>query len=257
MIFTKIKSSINKYYVKTLIKNEKTFTGECQLKYLFMPDKRSNILLVIFSGIPTKQTPLYSYVLKIRNIKCNKLYILDNYGFDFRGSYYLGQNRDFFIERSIHSLIDKIREQSYIDKKCIVCAGSSKGGFASLFFAFKYGYTAVVGAPQYLLGDYFCSRSPDHNRMMEYISGGTSEDDRAFLNSILKEEIEKSTFKPQIHIHVSINEHHYEEHIIPLTKKLDEVGIKYNIDLGEYYNHSDVGNYFPSFLKRVLKENRI
>lgn len=249
----KIKKKISKTYMKNKLKNEKTFeTDECSLKYLLMKKRKSEKLLVVFSGFPAEnQQPAYNYVLKFKSIGCNKLFILDDFGNDSRGSYYLGKNKDFFIERSVFELIEKVRKSKGIDKENVITLGSSKGGFASLFFAFKYGYgTTISGAPQYALGDYLSL--PIHTPIMKYITGGESEDDISFLNNCLAEKIEKNSTRPNVFIHVSKNEHHYENHVIPLTEKLKGLGYPYQLDLGNYLNHGDVGKHFPLYVKKVI-----
>lgn len=252
----KIKRWVRKTYMKNILKNERVFNKEgCDLKYLFIPEKTSDKLMVIFSGFqPHNSKPRYNYVLKFHNIKCNKLYILDDFGVSkYLGSYYLGKNRDFFIERSVYRLIEEIREQNNIETNNIFTLGSSKGGFAALYFAFKYGYGAsVVGAPQYLLGDYLDSKNMRY--ITKYIAGGDSKKDADFLDSILPNTIENSSHKPQIFIHVSKNEHHYKGHVLPLLDKLNSLGHSYELDLGVYQEHSEVGQHYAPFAKRVINK---
>src|SRR5690606_31417746 len=102
---------------------------------LFFENKKSDKLLVVFSAMVGEgQSPVYNYVIKFNNIKCNKLYILDEYGYQKRGSYYLGENNNFFIDKAVTKLIDFISNEHGFNRKNIITTGTSKGGFAALYF---------------------------------------------------------------------------------------------------------------------------
>lgn len=245
-----VKKLISNVYMKTVLKKEKELTIEgCSLKYLFIKKKKSNRLLVVFSGFPPENKKGgYNYVLKFRELKCNKLYILDDFGNDFRGSYYLGENKDFFIERAVSQLVEKISFENGIGKQNITTAGTSKGGYAALYFAFKNNYGKVIsGAPQILLGNYLIY--PPHQNILSYITGGKREEDVAFLNDVLLDVIKSSELSPKLYLHVSKNDHHYEDHMIPLLNLLNQKGYNYNLDLAEYENHGDVGRHFPAYAR--------
>ncbi|WP_062320399.1 hypothetical protein [Halolactibacillus sp. JCM 19043] len=108
------------------MKNEKVFDSERKVKYLFQKSyKKSDELIIVFSAFHSKGTrPRYNYVRTLEGFNANKLFILDDFG--ARGSYYLCENRDFSIERSVSALIQEIINQ-YKIKKVMSC-GSSKGG---------------------------------------------------------------------------------------------------------------------------------
>lgn len=61
--------------------NEKKYKG--RVKYLFQ-QKQSKTLAIVFSGFAEK--PVYNYVRTLKNLKADKLFILDD--FAYRGSYY-------------------------------------------------------------------------------------------------------------------------------------------------------------------------
>lgn len=234
------------------LKREKIYSGECQLKYLLIEHEGSKELLVVFSGFPAEnETAKYNYVLQLRDLKCNRLYILDDVGSDPRGTYYLGENKNLFIERTVTELIDKVSSELGVSKKDISTTGSSKGGFASLYYAFKNGYgTAIAGAPQILLGEYLSFHA--RRNIMTYISGNDNEEDVDYLNGLLTDVILNSDYAPNIYIHVSKNEPHYEDHFKPLVHLLDKKGYKYDVDLATYTDHGQVGSHLPLYVKRVL-----
>ncbi|GAB1809840.1 accessory Sec system protein Asp2 [Priestia megaterium] len=243
-----IKRAVSKSYMKFELQKEKEFHSEkCTLKYLSIKKKKSDKLLVIFSGFPSpNQNAVYNYVLKFRNLNCNKLYILDDFGSDKKGSYYLGENKDFFIEKAVKDLIASISSEMGVKKENIITCGSSKGGYAALYFSYKYNYgAAVAGAPQILLGDYLTA--PHHEHIINYIMGANTESEVEYLNNLLFETIESSEKPPYTSIHISKNEHHYQNHVSHLFDFMKSKGIKYSADIASYNEHNDIGLHFPSY----------
>ena len=134
---------------------ERKFTFEgVDLKYLFKSCSTSDTLIVVFSactraGIKAR----YNYVRTLKGINANCLFILDDFGEDRRGAYYLGKNCGDEIEIATKKLISDIYS-SCKAKKLLFC-GSSKGGWAALNFMTSFPESiAIVGAPQYNLGNY-------------------------------------------------------------------------------------------------------
>lgn len=253
-MLTKIKKLSVRARVEILkIKYEHVFaTKSCKLKYMFFPNKTSDKLLVVFAGFPNVGRPArYNYIETFKDVDCNKLYILDNFGPDIRGgSYYLGKAKDFFVENTVVSLIDNISTKCKIEKRNIITAGSSKGGFASLYLSFKYGYGAVIaGAPQTLLGDYLS----DHQTYFEYITGEYNNDNVKFLNSLLFDAVNNfSGEAPKIYLHVGRYEHHYEDHVMPFCDFLSEKNISFSLDVQDYNSHGQLGKFYPNFALRSL-----
>ena len=76
------------------------------------------------------QKARYNYVRTLDKYKCNKLFILDDFGFDKRGAYYLGENGNFGIEKDVELLIDKTICNLKTNKNIFI--GSSKVGYAAI-----------------------------------------------------------------------------------------------------------------------------
>lgn len=230
-----------------MFKGEKIFNSERPVKYLYKQSyKKTNSLIIIFSAFsPIGKPPVYNFVSTLDEFDCNKLFILDDFG--ARATYYLCENRNFSIERSVIELIQTIIKKNDIEK--VITCGSSKGGYAALYFGIKYGFDHIIaGSPQYLLGQYLLEQT-NSQAVSEFMSGASDDDDLHFLNDILSQEILKSTNKPNVFIHVGKGEYHYQVHVKPLLKKLDEKHIPYTLDLGDYTKHSDVALHFPQVLK--------
>ena len=230
------------------IKYEHVFESEgCNLKYLFLPKKTSKHLLVVFSAFPSvNRAAGYNYVDTFKKSNCSRLYIMDNYGPNIRGgSYYLGENKDFFIQKAVSELIEEKTRELGLQNNNVITAGTSKGGFAALYFAFENSYgNAVVGAPQTLLGDYLTDNSMS---ALKYIMGEYTENNNSFLNRLLFDKVESCNGKPKVWFHVGKGENHYEKHAIPFCQHLEKHGVSYELDAIDYNEHSEVGKHYPTY----------
>ncbi|MHC5280135.1 accessory Sec system protein Asp2 [Listeria kieliensis] len=248
-----IKKFLSRMYILVTLFFEKQFkTPDCTLRYLLFKKKKTKRLLVIFSSYPGKDRPArYNYILKFKKLRTSRLYILDNFGFDKRGAYYLGENKDFYIERAVHELIESVRKELELEKENVILTGSSKGGFAAMYFENKYDYGAsVVGAPQVRLGNYL--RLDWHKQIFEFIMGEVNDQNCDFLNDLLFDMINQKETKPNISIHVSKQESMYTKHVVPLLDFLEDVDCDLDLDFGNYKNHSDVGPHFANYaLKQI------
>ena len=232
---------------------EKTFTGGgTPIKYMFFPYQYSNELIVVFSSLTRKGVPArYNYVRTLKDIKKNKMFILDDSGPEHRGSYCLGRYGDSSVEQNTKDLIS-----AYIKKYSIThtyYCGSSKGGWCALYFGLDdKNADIIVGANQYLLGNYFLCL-PDI-RLEQWILGENwCNDDIESLNSKLRDKIiARRENNNRIHIHVSDQEHTYKEHVKYMIEDLDKYGYFYDTEILHYQNHGDIVNYFPLYLKNVI-----
>ncbi|MBS4204792.1 Two component regulator three Y domain-containing protein [Lederbergia citrea] len=235
-----------------MFKGEKTFESERTVKYFYEKSyQKTNNLIIIFSAMPAKgKMPGYNFVSTLKEFDCNKLFILDDFG--CRGSYYLCENKDFSIERSVISLINFIIKENKIDK--VITCGSSKGGYAALYYGIKYGFSNIIaGSPQYLLGEYLINQAKE-GAIAKFMSGAIEKEDYEFLNRIMSDMISNSPNKPRVFIHLGKGEANYHKHVKPLMKKLEEKQIDYQLDLGDYSKHIDVAKFFPPILKEKVRE---
>lgn len=235
------------------LKYEHKFTLEDKpLKYMFFPED-SPYLIVTFSGFSRKGAGArYNYIKSFQDIQANKLFILDNYGPDgVEGSYYLGEKRDFFLDRAVSFLIKNTACERGISKDHIITAGSSKGGYAAIYQALKnnYGYS-VVGAPQVYLADYLQEVKMEY---IDYIMGDHGKATQEEMNQLITNFLVPSS-QTKFYIHISTEDHHYKNHILPFTKVLDRYGIFYELDKERYTNHGDVGEYYKNYAAEKIKE---
>lgn len=82
--------------------HERTF--ENKLKYLFF-NNHSDILLIVFSAFDSDDRRRYNYVKGLSACHCDKLYILDPWG--YKGSYNMYENGQNYPEDTTNRLIDK------------------------------------------------------------------------------------------------------------------------------------------------------
>lgn len=221
-----------------------------KLKYI-LKKTNSDVLVVVFSGFPGNSKAKYNYMKTLQDCHCNQLFILDNFGYKKRGSYYLGENGNWFLIEQVQSLVECIVEKLSI--KYIIMGGSSKGGTSALFYGIKCNANLVIiGAPQYYVGTYL--NTDNHIDILDgIIGGGDREEAVRRLNEYLPSVIKESKNHPTICIHYSPSEHTYSEHIQYMIKNLKDN--RYNVieDNGYIYNrHSDVALHFPKYFQTTV-----
>lgn len=244
-----VKKIIVKVYIFFCILLEKNFQNKnYNLKYVLFRKKNTKKLLIIFSSYPgIGKKARYNYIIKFRKIPVSRLYILDNFGFEKKGAYYLGEDGELLIANAVYELIEQVRKELKVDKKNVVTCGSSKGGFAAIYFECKYNYGAsIVGAPQIKLGDYLSYSY--HKPILKSIMGSDGPESRDFLNKLLFDTILAKPSPPSIKVHVSKNEKTYQNHVLPLVEFSLENKLDISFSYGLYKEHNLVGKHFPGFL---------
>lgn len=241
---------------KLLMKfKQKTYTGKkYNINYLLETNSSSEDILIVFTAC-TKlgQKARYNYIKTLDKFKCNKLFILDNFGFDGRGAYYLGKDNDFDIEKDVHSLISYIITKFNIKNKIFI--GSSKGGYASLYFGLSFENSIIVaGAPQYKLGNYLAY--PNHKPILEYIMGNDNDDSINHLNLLMENKLkEYRKNNSTIYLHYSTEEETYASDISFLVNELDVLNFKTVYDIKDYKYHADLTKFFPKFIQEAVEDN--
>lgn len=251
---------IKKYYeyIVTKIKlrkEQKVFDYEgTHIKYILRRNEDSRTLIVVFSACTRKGIKArYNYLKTLDSVHDNKLYILDDFSEDGRGSYYIGADWTFDEEKATRELINSIRNTVMATK--VVFCGSSKGGYAAINFGLEYpNANIVVGAPQYFLGSYL--ETTDNMDALKHIAGKDYYKHKDELDVRLKNKIYCSeyTASQRIYIHYSNKEHTYEEHVKDLLCDLRRNGCVIFEEVATYENHGDLSYYFPDFLRKSLRE---
>ena len=251
---------IRKYYeyfttkIKLVFSQKKFKYDDVTLKYILKKNPASKDLVIVFSSCTRRGIKArYNYMRTLSKINVNKLFILDDFADDHRGSYYLGADSTYSEEKAVIKLIDNTAELLGINKR-IFC-GSSKGGYSAINFGLQYedGFI-VAGGPQYYLGQYLVRSQ--NIECLRHIVGQITDEKVSKLDTRLKERIEEKIFgtKQKIYLHFSDKEHTYEEHVKDLLGCLVSCGYNVECDVADYTDHSDISLYFPDFLVNTLKK---
>lgn len=254
-IANKFNKGMDLLKTKYLMKfKQKTYVGnKYSVNYLLEKNSKSKDLIIVFSAC-TKigQKARYNYIKTLDEFKCNKLFILDDFGFDGRGAYYLGKDKDFMIEKDVVSLINKITEE--INPKNEIYIGSSKGGYSALYFGLERKNSYIItGAPQYNLGDYL--KLPNHKNILKYIMGDCSDDSINKLNNLMRDKLNlNKNHNNCIYIHYSTEEETYDSDINPLLEEMNNLNLKVNHDKKSYSSHAELTLYFPEYIKTSIRE---
>jgi len=128
--------------VEKLIKeNEKfhEFQGR-RTGYLFFPCRKPSAgkrLLISFGAYNGNYNRVRGYYEELRG-EYDLLYLAN------KGQYYLADKGDFAVEAMYTELIGQIIASSGVARKDIFCLGSSMGGFAALYYGFKFEVGKIV-----------------------------------------------------------------------------------------------------------------
>ena len=234
--------------------NEQTYESNLQIKYVFEKSStNSDFLIVVFSGFNSLNHPvqkIYNYMRTLAEIDANKLFILDGYG--PRGCYYIGEKLNYNVETSVQSLISYIARICNVEHENIICAGSSKGGSAALYFGLKYNYGHVIaGAPQTRIADYISVACP---LTTEYMLGNDENTEalKDELNNIIFKQLSKPVLT-DLYILSSKNDWQYTRHVVPLVNELKSKNINYELILDDNMeNHNDIAKFFPAYLIKTI-----
>ena len=253
-ITERIYNKLNRYYSKYLIKTKSREyrCGEVTLKYMFIPKRSSRTMITVFSGMNPRRAS-YGYVNHLNDMRHNRLYILDDFGDDILGCFYLGTNQQFQVEHAVRCLVEELTRIHQIDRHIFV--GSSKGGYAALNFGIEYPKASIIcAAPQYRLGYYLTYRKSP--QLLHVIAGSDpSTEFLDMLSSRLSDKLAAATsFRGKIYLHFSDAEHTYEGHVQYLLQDLERYHYNYDTDRSDYPSHDHVGLYFPAYLKKSLAE---
>lgn len=246
-VMDKAKKCITKFVI---LAKQKVYKK--RLKYLYISNKNSDKLIVVFSGFSGKKKSVYNYVTTLKGCKDNKLFILDDFGWEGKGSYYLLENGNRYVEELVTRLIVETIEKGEINN--LTTVGSSKGGSSALYYGLKFHADKVIaGAPQYYIGDYL--NTDKHKMILSGILGSeVKQTDIDMLNSILSNRIsEEAGCKTKVFLHYSKAEHTYTEHVKFMLEALEQYGYDVETDEKDYKNHVDVALHFPQFMKKILE----
>lgn len=250
----------NKQTVTTTLDQEQVYYNDNPVKYLFQKAReKSDKLLISFSGLHSQEfnggNPVYNHFRTLWPCDVNKLFILDEYKGQF--CYYMGHHCGHDYERSVIALITTIANDLGIAPENIIASGSSKGGAASLYYSMKYHFgTAIVGAPQIYIAKYLKRRAinnPIITKGFHNLIGPDRAFGERYYDDLILHLLETGNNFPTFIFHVGKGDFHYEEHLKPFLKQCDAKGIPYELDLQNYSDHNQTGQYYAPFLLDSVK----
>ena len=238
----KIVKILRRFFLKI---NEKTFQG--RLRYIYKKNGTDK-LVIVFSAFNSE--PSYNYMRTLSDLKCDKLFILDDFG--FKGSYYWFENGETLPLDLTSALIKNILEGGNF--KHLITVGSSKGGTCAIYYGLMFRASHIYSAAcQYYVGNYL--NTEKHMPILKGMLGENySENDFNSLNNMMHNQLEKfKNAQTLVHLLYSENEHTYREHIVFLLQDLARYKIPFVKTIEEFKEHNEVGAYFIPFLKKELK----
>lgn len=213
----------------------------------------SDALVVVFSAFAAGLKPTYNYVRTLwGHTDAHLLFIRDDFvNLPSGGAYYIGNKGDSHGRQAVLSLIRRIREKT--GAKRVIGLGSSKGGTAALLFGCMLPMDAVIiGAPQYYIGTYMKVHKPDSLALLASSGGNPTDQDVAWLDSLVPRAVKECKVPPRVHIHYSDREHTYDEHIADMLRDLQTCSFPVQEDVADYEQHTDVYKHFIPYLERTL-----
>lgn len=231
------------------ILHEKNYVTKSGFKINYMYKKNGgNSIIICFSGFPgNNRKSKFNYIGILKKDKRDVLWINDSFGFNKTGSYYLIENGRFMIE-DINFFINSFVK----NYENIIFVGSSKGGYAALYYGILNNANyIIIGAPQFYVYNYLQTQD---KRIINSMIVDNDDNAKIFLNNALKDIIEKEEYKGKIFLHYSVNDHTYKDHILPLLNIMKKRNYCIETDINTYLNHSEVGKYYPIYLKKILND---
>lgn len=224
------------------------FQGQTSLNYKLRKAPNSSgaqILVVVFSAIGSVGDFTYNYAASLESSSANILYILDDFG--DQGSYNYMDHGDKYIFDTTQALIGEKLQELGLKAQDLVTAGSSKGGAAALI----HGITAkaghiYVGAPQTRIGSFLAKPHPN---VLEFMTGGNTEEDILNLDSVIVELARTSTFWPKVTILVGDADHHYRSHVLPFLEEMASISRDVGLVLKPGLPHNEIGPVYGRALQ--------
>lgn len=235
--------------------NERKFNYDGhQVKYL-LKKGRAKVLCVVFSAFPKKgEMPKYNLVKNLWGYDCSFLYICDDFvNIPTGGSYYLGNNGDYWGIEAVSELIIHVKNFLNVDR--LIGIGTSKAGTAALMFGLRLHFDSlIIGACQYRIGSYM--NCDYHRRSLQMLVGhdDISNEEIEQLNNFVLDSVRKNNqiAKTTIYFQYSENDHTYSEQMEDLLYDLRSLHYNLYEKIEDYSDHNEVAKFFPPFLKEKL-----
>lgn len=225
---------------------------EISLKYIYKAKKQADVLVVVFSACTRPGLKArYNYVKTLDGLNCNRLYILDDFGYDQRGSYYLGHMPEFKELEATVSLVQKVMKDT--KPRQVLFCGSCKGGYGALNIGSRFENSVmIVGEPTYRIATEF-KLAED---LMRYWMGDVTEENIEYVDKYLENQLRKNPYisNQKVCFFYSEKDEYVTLHTNPLLQTLCEAGYDFEKEPAQFVAHADLGLYFPEYLKKKVRQ---
>ncbi len=245
----KLRRWLRKGYFCIKQKKQKMSNG-VTLTFYMKENNQSEDLLVVFSALPVMGSSVYNYVRTLDDVPCNKLYILDNFGENKAGVFYLGENGTMDVKDAVIELITSIKKMKKIEH--VIFSGTSKGGFAALYLGIELQVNQIIVGSPIVKVELFLQDTEEKKAIFRAIAG---EQRKYNYNDMLLQSIEKNHFDGKIYLQYSKFEEIYKDQIYELIKTMEKKEYKLFKENGMYSKHLDTRIFFPKYLKAIFNDD--
>ncbi|HYM55375.1 MAG TPA: hypothetical protein VES97_08435 [Solirubrobacteraceae bacterium] len=154
------------------------------------------------------------------------LFLCDTFGADANGTYYKGEDGDFFVERAMEQIQGQVGDLLGIDAAHTIALGSSMGATAALRFALRHGYAGAVAVSPHVDLDI----SALTQQRLRHVSAvvGREDVEAPDLRPVMREVAELAASAPVLPSLVlqSMQDDHgvHDEQVLPLLSTWEERG---------------------------------
>ncbi|MBC2004857.1 hypothetical protein HCA78_13815 [Listeria booriae] len=243
---------IRKIYFE-LAQNKRKMSNGIELTYILKTVSDSDSLVVVFSALSPRGKSVYNHVRSLNGIPCNRLYILDNFGYKKRGVFYLGEKNGLEVRDAVEELIDDICRHRNIKTK--IFAGSCKGGTAAIYFGLRsQASQIIVGAPMYYINDCLKIKFENYRLRMIDETDPYGEDK---LNGTMKNTVQGTAFQGHIYMQYSKGDEYFLSQINPFIDSLRKEKFSLITEEANYTEHQFCSFYFAKYLKKILTKEKV
>lgn len=204
-------------------------------------DKPNSPILVIFHGAGFNTVPA-----KFKSNEFNVIALMDTFGYEGKGCWYLGEKGDIFWIEAIKALIEILKNKYQTNK--ILFWGSSMGGYAAILHGYLNNVTAVyANIPQTrLLGSTYISHGKvDGVSMQRCIEYAILNDSSPYndLSNILVEKTDTIFFMTYNQLE-GLN--YLSEQGFPFLRKMHGIRQRFYLEIHPQSQHSIIYNIAES-----------
>jgi hypothetical protein len=215
---------------------------------------RSDALIIAYAATRPGTRERYSYVAALSDLPCPVMFVR------IRSGYFLGFGGNTEIEDEVALAQEQVRSEFGVDKRNVIACGGSAGAIRALWHACDSGYGhAVLGAPLVKAGDFLQEESVARarERIVPTIapSGGTAEDTRDWLNTIVSEKLNNPAAETTLHVFISERDELY-PYSLPWIEDACRTNPKLELDLtlASYDGHREHRKLFRPYLRAKALE---